>query len=98
MRKWFLNALCTWRLNSWQLPAPREASPPPDLNQSTEYVHPCPHCIPGNPYDWRCPQPIWTYPLAMLIVATGMSYLYQMNVGLGLFFSVKTCLPSCAYN
>ena len=42
----------------WQLPPPRETSPPPDVNRSTEYVHPCPHCVPGNPYDWRCPQPI----------------------------------------
>jgi len=41
-----------------QIPPPREASPPPDVNRSTEYVHPCPHCGPNNPYDWRCPQPI----------------------------------------
>lgn len=33
------------------------------------------------------------YPLAMLIAATGMSYLYRMNVGLSLFFLVKICLP-----
>lgn len=44
--------------HSLRLPPPREASPPPDVNRSTEYVHPCPHCVPGNPYDWRCPQPI----------------------------------------
>ncbi|KJA23176.1 hypothetical protein HYPSUDRAFT_138038 [Hypholoma sublateritium FD-334 SS-4] len=41
-----------------RIPPPREASPPPDVNRSTEYVHPCPHCLPNNPYDWRCPQPI----------------------------------------
>lgn len=28
------------------------------MNRSTEYVHPCPHCGPNNPYEWRCPQPI----------------------------------------
>ncbi|PPQ81270.1 hypothetical protein CVT25_015054 [Psilocybe cyanescens] len=43
---------------SIRIPPPREASPPPDVNRSTEYVHPCPHCLPNNPYDWRCPQPI----------------------------------------
>ncbi|KAF8908984.1 hypothetical protein CPB84DRAFT_1813228 [Gymnopilus junonius] len=43
---------------SIRIPSPREASPPPDVNRSTEYVHPCPHCLPNNPYDWRCPQPI----------------------------------------
>ncbi|KAF8967056.1 hypothetical protein BDZ97DRAFT_1656803 [Flammula alnicola] len=41
-----------------RIPPPREASPPPDVTRSTEYVHPCPHCLPNNPYDWRCPQPI----------------------------------------
>ncbi|KAF8158272.1 hypothetical protein B0H34DRAFT_708115 [Crassisporium funariophilum] len=44
--------------HSLRLPPPREASPPPEVNRSTEYVHPCPHCLAGNPYDWRCPQPI----------------------------------------
>ncbi|KAF8195478.1 hypothetical protein BJ912DRAFT_143278 [Pholiota molesta] len=43
---------------SIRIPPPREASPPPDVNRSTEYIHPCPHCLPNNPYDWRCPQPI----------------------------------------
>lgn len=40
-----------------QLPAPREASPEPDINPS-DYVRPCPNCLQGNPYGWRCPQPI----------------------------------------
>jgi E3 ubiquitin-protein ligase CHFR len=41
-----------------QFPAPREASPPPEMERSADYVHPCPHCAANNPYDWRCPQPI----------------------------------------
>ncbi|KAJ3500691.1 hypothetical protein NLJ89_g9681 [Agrocybe chaxingu] len=44
--------------HSIRIPPPREASPPPDMDRSTEYVHPCPHCVANNPYDWRCPQPI----------------------------------------
>ncbi|PPR01144.1 hypothetical protein CVT26_016045 [Gymnopilus dilepis] len=44
--------------NTIRIPSPREASPPPDVERSTEYVYPCPHCLPNNPYDWRCPQPI----------------------------------------
>ncbi|KAL0961296.1 hypothetical protein HGRIS_006255 [Hohenbuehelia grisea] len=43
---------------SMRIPLPREASPEPNLNHSTEYVLPCPHCAPGNQYGWRCPQPI----------------------------------------
>ncbi|KAJ7486031.1 hypothetical protein B0H11DRAFT_1805987 [Mycena galericulata] len=42
---------------SMRLPAPREASPEPDINPS-DYVRPCPNCVLGNPYGWRCPQPI----------------------------------------
>jgi len=41
-----------------QIPTPREASPEPNLNQSADFARPCPHCLPGNPYGWRCPQPI----------------------------------------
>lgn len=41
-----------------KLPAPREASPEPNINQSTEFAQPCPHCLPGNPFGWRCPLPI----------------------------------------
>ncbi|KAJ7147122.1 hypothetical protein C8R43DRAFT_1011970 [Mycena crocata] len=44
---------------SMRLPAPREASPEPDINPpSSDFVRPCPNCIPGNQYGWRCPQPI----------------------------------------
>jgi len=41
-----------------QIPTPREASPEPNINQSSDFAHPCPHCSPGNPFGWRCPQPI----------------------------------------
>jgi hypothetical protein len=41
-----------------QIPTPREASPEPNLNQSADFARPCPHCLPGNPYGWICPQPI----------------------------------------
>ncbi|KAI0345769.1 hypothetical protein BDW22DRAFT_911355 [Trametopsis cervina] len=42
-----------------RIPPPRQASPEPSIPQSNpNYVHPCPHCLPGNQYDWRCPQPI----------------------------------------
>jgi hypothetical protein len=41
-----------------QIPTPREASPEPNLNQNADFARPCPHCLPGNPYGWRCPQPI----------------------------------------
>jgi E3 ubiquitin-protein ligase CHFR len=40
-----------------QIPSPREASPEPDTNPS-DFVRPCPNCLPGNPYGWRCPVPI----------------------------------------
>ncbi|KAJ7781779.1 hypothetical protein DFH07DRAFT_791505 [Mycena maculata] len=42
---------------SMRFPSPREASPEPDINPS-DYVRPCPNCLLGNPYGWRCPQPI----------------------------------------
>ncbi|KAJ7677493.1 hypothetical protein B0H17DRAFT_1015807 [Mycena rosella] len=42
---------------SMRLPTPREASPEPDINPS-DFVRPCPNCILGNPYGWRCPVPI----------------------------------------
>ncbi|PPQ66259.1 hypothetical protein CVT24_007277 [Panaeolus cyanescens] len=41
-----------------EIPSPRESSPPPDVNRSTEYLHPCPHCLSNNPYGWRCPRPL----------------------------------------
>ncbi|KAF9464160.1 hypothetical protein BDZ94DRAFT_1257154 [Collybia nuda] len=44
--------------NIMRIPAPREASPEPNLNLSAEYARPCPHCAPNNAYGWRCPQPI----------------------------------------
>ncbi|KAJ7176006.1 hypothetical protein C8R46DRAFT_1080386 [Mycena filopes] len=42
---------------SMRLPTPREASPEPDINPS-DFIRPCPNCILGNPYGWRCPVPI----------------------------------------
>ncbi|KAJ7928050.1 hypothetical protein B0H13DRAFT_1016114 [Mycena leptocephala] len=42
---------------SMRLPTPREASPEPDINPS-DFVRPCPNCVLGNQYGWRCPQPI----------------------------------------
>ncbi|KAF8172010.1 hypothetical protein K438DRAFT_1921071 [Mycena galopus ATCC 62051] len=42
---------------SIRIPSPRELSPEPDINPS-EFVRPCPNCLAGNPYGWRCPQPI----------------------------------------
>ncbi|KAJ7796160.1 hypothetical protein B0H14DRAFT_2916156 [Mycena olivaceomarginata] len=42
---------------SLRIPSPREASPEPDTNPS-DFVRPCPNCLPGNPYGWRCPVPI----------------------------------------
>ncbi|KAF8895547.1 hypothetical protein BD779DRAFT_736465 [Infundibulicybe gibba] len=43
---------------SMRLPAPREITPDPDINQSIDIARPCPHCPLGNPHGWRCPQPI----------------------------------------
>lgn len=42
-----------------QIPAPRQASPEPTVPQNNgNFVLPCPHCAPGNPWHWRCPLPI----------------------------------------
>ncbi|KAK7469384.1 hypothetical protein VKT23_003859 [Stygiomarasmius scandens] len=41
-----------------RFPSPREISPEPNINLSTEFARPCPHCAPNNPYGWSCPQPI----------------------------------------
>jgi E3 ubiquitin-protein ligase CHFR len=42
-----------------KIPYPREASPPPAIpTHNPDYARPCPHCLPGNQYGWRCPQPI----------------------------------------
>ncbi|KAF5367822.1 hypothetical protein D9757_010354 [Collybiopsis confluens] len=41
-----------------RFPSPREASPEPNVNISADYVRPCPHCSPNNPYGWTCPAPI----------------------------------------
>lgn len=37
---------------------PREPSPEPSIPQSSEFIAPCPHCLPNNDWGWRCPQPI----------------------------------------
>ncbi|KIK57176.1 hypothetical protein GYMLUDRAFT_46424 [Collybiopsis luxurians FD-317 M1] len=44
--------------NTLRFPSPREASPEPNVNISSEYARPCPHCPPNNPYGWSCPIPI----------------------------------------
>ncbi|KAI8969631.1 hypothetical protein BD414DRAFT_502933 [Trametes punicea] len=42
-----------------RIPSPRQASPEPNVpTTNTIYVRPCPHCLPGNQWGWRCPQPI----------------------------------------
>ncbi|KZT19495.1 hypothetical protein NEOLEDRAFT_1077597 [Neolentinus lepideus HHB14362 ss-1] len=41
-----------------RIPLPREPSPEPAIHQNTDLARPCPHCDPGNPWGWRCPQPI----------------------------------------
>ncbi|KAF9778622.1 hypothetical protein BJ322DRAFT_1091620 [Thelephora terrestris] len=43
---------------SLRIPPPREPSPEPALPRNTDYALPCPHCIPGNPFRWNCPNPI----------------------------------------
>ncbi|KAI0947157.1 hypothetical protein AcV7_009655 [Taiwanofungus camphoratus] len=44
---------------SLRIPAPRQASPEPNIApRNGNYVHPCPHCLGGNSWGWRCPQPI----------------------------------------
>ncbi|KAG6868626.1 hypothetical protein C0993_000216 [Termitomyces sp. T159_Od127] len=44
--------------HSIRIPPPREPSPEADLEASSDFARPCPHCAPDNPYGWRCPQPI----------------------------------------
>ncbi|KAI0822303.1 hypothetical protein BC628DRAFT_1327582 [Trametes gibbosa] len=42
-----------------RIPSPRQASPEPNVPAGNgAYVRPCPHCVPGNQWGWRCPQPI----------------------------------------
>ncbi|GBE84963.1 hypothetical protein SCP_0701450 [Sparassis crispa] len=42
-----------------RIPTPRQASPEPVIAaRNSNYIHPCPHCIAGNTWGWRCPQPI----------------------------------------
>ena len=42
-----------------QIPTPRQASPEPTIPQNNgNYILPCPHCLAGNQWGWRCPQPI----------------------------------------
>ncbi|KAG6840797.1 hypothetical protein C0991_004269 [Blastosporella zonata] len=43
---------------SMRIPPPREPSPETSVEIPTDYARPCPHCAAGNPYGWRCPQPI----------------------------------------
>ncbi|KAG6831996.1 hypothetical protein H0H92_006031 [Tricholoma furcatifolium] len=43
---------------SIRIPSPREPSPEPNVDAPAEFARPCPHCIAGNPFGWRCPQPI----------------------------------------
>ncbi|KDQ62536.1 hypothetical protein JAAARDRAFT_30440 [Jaapia argillacea MUCL 33604] len=47
-----------YKAGSMRIPAPREPSPEPTIHQNSDYARPCPHCIPGNPFGWRCPNPI----------------------------------------
>ncbi|KAI0771264.1 hypothetical protein BD413DRAFT_552367 [Trametes elegans] len=42
-----------------RIPSPRQASPEPNVPPTgSVHVRPCPHCLPGNQWGWRCPQPI----------------------------------------
>ncbi|KAJ7600828.1 hypothetical protein C8J56DRAFT_911399 [Mycena floridula] len=43
---------------SMRIPIPREKSPEPNINLSTEFLRPCPHCSPDNQWGWQCPNPI----------------------------------------
>ncbi|KAG5645483.1 hypothetical protein DXG03_006028 [Asterophora parasitica] len=43
---------------SMRIPPPREPSPEANVDPPTDFARPCPHCLAGNPYGWRCPQPI----------------------------------------
>ncbi|KAI0335883.1 hypothetical protein GY45DRAFT_1316634 [Cubamyces sp. BRFM 1775] len=41
------------------IPSPKQASPEPNVPATSSiYMRPCPHCLPGNQWGWRCPQPI----------------------------------------
>ncbi|KAF5382644.1 hypothetical protein D9615_002795 [Tricholomella constricta] len=44
--------------HSMRIPPPREPSPEANVDPPSDFVRPCPHCVAGNPYGWRCPQPI----------------------------------------
>ncbi|KAF8073617.1 hypothetical protein FPV67DRAFT_756803 [Lyophyllum atratum] len=44
--------------NSMRIPPPREPSPEANVDAPSDFARPCPHCVAGNPYGWRCPQPI----------------------------------------
>ncbi|GJJ13287.1 hypothetical protein Clacol_007539 [Clathrus columnatus] len=47
------------RLQADKLPTPRPKSPEPNLETPGDNMaRPCPTCLPGNPYGWRCPVPI----------------------------------------
>ncbi|KAF8582819.1 hypothetical protein K439DRAFT_1661584 [Ramaria rubella] len=42
-----------------RLPTPRPATPEPNLEPPNDnFARPCPTCLPGNVYGWRCPVPI----------------------------------------
>ncbi|TCD70531.1 hypothetical protein EIP91_002877 [Steccherinum ochraceum] len=41
-----------------RIPTPRQPSPEPNLQANNNFVHPCPHCVSGNQWGWRCAQPI----------------------------------------
>ncbi|KAF8527464.1 hypothetical protein BU17DRAFT_31193, partial [Hysterangium stoloniferum] len=42
-----------------KLPTPRPPSPEPNLEPPNDnFARPCPTCLVGNPYGWRCPIPI----------------------------------------
>ncbi|KAI0354982.1 hypothetical protein OH77DRAFT_1521464 [Trametes cingulata] len=42
-----------------RIPSPRQPSPEPNVpGPNRLYITPCPHCVPGNQWGWRCPQPI----------------------------------------
>ncbi|EJC98998.1 uncharacterized protein FOMMEDRAFT_95139 [Fomitiporia mediterranea MF3/22] len=43
---------------SFRIPAPREPSPDPVIPTNTDFLQPCPHCSPNNPYRWACPRPV----------------------------------------
>ncbi|KLO16760.1 hypothetical protein SCHPADRAFT_822691 [Schizopora paradoxa] len=41
-----------------KFPAPREPSPEPTIPSTTDFLRPCPHCSPGNAFNYVCPIPI----------------------------------------